>query len=555
MLDQALKPLSCLVFCASLFSITCSLLVNSKRKPGVVPRSINSIASMCKGQVLKYRLLNIMIANASGWRSIWILIILSFLTQNLSAQDAKLDSLRRLYDDARRNPDAVSPQEQFEICMEIIRRFIYDHMSEESLHWIDSALALPGLDSTKVTRLLCNKGRILLDFNQSGLALEILAEAEEYGVRIRDKEELARVLTAQAVCYLEQGNYESAIPKYYKAMQTMRGTASKNLFIYYANIGFIHYRLENFDVALKYYAVADSLLNGHHSDLVINAALCKIALGRYSEGRKDLSNELGVEANRWKKNRQISGVLVALGIADLEEGKLRSARHHLRKAIETAIEGNELRFVATGYNLLAQAYLPDYPDSALRVLSISLQVAESNNLQHEQLAAFETFVEIFKLTGNSVMRSKFLDEGIRKKNQVFPSRLANLLSLQKAEEREKMLTKSVENQSMIILEKAKAVEVQSFIVSVNWILVTTLICLVIVLHLYQGQNKRIASILEAKLRERSTLLNSANLASHNTLESVSKKVEMTNEYINHLTRRVVMNRNIFIYSDKNYEGV
>lgn len=449
------------------------------------------------------------------------------------AQDRKLDSLLTCF---ANDKDQLTAFEQYEPCMNVVRTYFYEQMSEESLSWVDSAFTIKGLDSAKIVRLMAVKGRLLSDFNHKDSAVAVLTRGESIALRNSYKDEYARILSSLGCVFLELGDYESAIEKLYKALHERRMIGGENAFVPYTNLGVLHYKLKDYKTAFRYFSIADSLSGSSSPDTRVNKAICLVELGDLRSARDILAEELKDQLPFRERAFQMIRVFFSLGYADLKDVKLVEAKKNLKLALRYAGQCKDFKFMSDSYIYLAKCHLYNDPDSALLSLSAAETVAKSNGLRFELLVAYDVLADVYYSLNNTHMRVLYQQMLLEQKRKVHPIRLSNLLSLKKAEEAERTLNASIEAQERIIEKRERTVSFQEDIVSLNWIFAFSLMVLISVLIFHRLQNRRNALVLEAILKNRYSLLDSVNSRMMMTIDNGNSRLAEIEARVKQLSR-------------------
>lgn len=441
-------------------------------------------------------------------------------TSMTPAKLKELDSLKALIGPSMNKSNDFDPLKRYAICREIVLLLDAEGLAEQSISWIDSTLTIENLDSVLVCRMMIFKGS----------RLQLLHRFEEADMWARAGQDIAQSIgalkeQARALLYfgnrsIEIGAYDSATIQLYKSLKIRRSIGDDGVFIAIGNIGLLHFQLSSYSTALKYLTEAKALSNVHNSDLHMNIAVCRLNLGDYPGAREMVLKEFEREdATPADRNRfMVSGYFI-LGVADLMEEKFQSARNNLKISARLAEEFDDRRFISYAYSDLGRAYLPEYPDSAVQALQLSVECSGENNYNVEILLVNKYLIKAYKMMASVRQQVECQRFVIDQCEKMHPIRLAQLLSLYKAEDAEHVLLKSLATQNAIIKEREEQLARQDRIAWLDRFLVATLIIFIGVVGIAIFNERRIAILLRSRVDHRRSMLGNLHAETTGTLRN------------------------------------
>jgi signal transduction histidine kinase len=215
-------------------------------------------------------------------------------------------------------------------------------------------------------------------------------QAEKFYRLLNDNEKIARMLFNKGYLLFYDGNYQESEIQVFKALQFLKNIENDELlFTCYNLIASNFEKLEEYNDALKYYLLAQEVLNGLEKDendfdiknnykvsLSVNIASVNEKLFQYTKAEKELESVLTKDLKeKWPKD--YATVIGNLGYVKTKLGHLKEGEVLMKEALVLSRKsGIETSIVYKLHNL--GKYYIDTKDTlqAIRYLNESLQIAE-----------------------------------------------------------------------------------------------------------------------------------------------------------------------------------
>ena len=213
-------------------------------------------------------------------------------------------------------------------------------------------------DTAKIVTSGRLKGQLLRRFSKVKESIEILRKFEPIAKRNGLNDDYKKILNALAVAYTFKADYDKALEYNFRSLVVREAEGNKaEMSVTLQNIGFIYYKLKNYETALKNYNESlrlhkEAAYDQYLEQLYINRGLCHVHLKKFREAIADIKLGLSLCKGTCSDEIKIQG-LFGLGESSFWLEEIDDAEEHFKGSLQIAIKVSEKRFQAENHIYLA----------------------------------------------------------------------------------------------------------------------------------------------------------------------------------------------------------
>jgi signal transduction histidine kinase len=442
------------------------------------------------------------------------LFLLSVLMSipGLPQADRKIDSLR-----SRLSQRTGS--DRFEILYDLVFEYLAKEDFQQSLIYIKEAkeIAYQAGDSLRIVKTGRVTGQILQRLDRAADAIVEFQEIRPISKRNTSVKEYVKeyesILNALAVSYSYQANYDKALQYHFECLVLLEKEGNlEDIAITLNNIGFVYYKLNNFEKALKSYRrILDNSYPINFKDvLFINIGLCYNGLNDFSTAKKFIDDGLKVCASNCNVVTIIQGKF-GLGVSLFYLHKPKEAEGNFLVSYELAKKQKDKRFQIE--NLIYLARIDNGQgqfDAARKFLTDAESIADKTDYNALMIDIYRLYSELFTKTKDYENAAIYQHKYIILKDSIYSQELMKNLTRVQTNFEERENIKTIKDQDAVLALKEETLKRQTaenrFYVVIA-IMVFALAALMLVLfRLTRRANER----LESRVDERTKELNDSN---------------------------------------------
>jgi tetratricopeptide (TPR) repeat protein len=447
------------------------------------------------------------------------LTFLGCLLLGVQAHSQKIDSLKNAL-------LHQSGEERFSILYELVFEYLGKVDFPEALKYIEEAQQVAGRydDSLHIVKAGRVKGQILFELHRIADAINEYQDVVLVSKRNNFNREYESILNALAVGYSLQAAYDKALQIHFECLELREKNGNlEAISATLNNIGFVYYKLNNYDKALEYYKrILDlSYEVSFKANLLLNIGLCYIDLRNFSTARKFIDAGLKVCAPNCSDLIVIQGKF-ALGVSLFYMKKPKEAEGYFAASYELAKKDKDKRFQIENLIYLGRiSAVQGHPDDAKKFLRMAESVADETEYNELLINIYKQFSEVYTQAKEYENVTLYQGKYITLKDSLFSRELTkNLMRIQtEFEERENKA--KIAAQSQILKLNEEAIDRQGSLNILMGTVAVLFIALVLILVRINRDKQKINSLLEQKVRERTQSLECSLVAlqqSHTGLE-------------------------------------
>jgi tetratricopeptide (TPR) repeat protein len=218
----------------------------------------------------------------------------------------------------------------------------------------------------------------------------------------------------QANIFLKSGEYEEALPLYFKSLEIDKSGNYRNHVFGYNNIAGCYKELQDYEKAIHYYEKAVSIANQNSDDLNKASALVGLAESYQLQGRQDEAKVILIEAKDILEPIGYKEVLnvVYQHMAEIlfEEGNIQGSLEYSQKALD-GVELIADFFVQADVYLTKAAIDREQKlyTSAIQNIDKSYSLSKSNGYLNVQKESVEEYIKVYDLLEDYKALSQWRD--------------------------------------------------------------------------------------------------------------------------------------------------
>jgi tetratricopeptide (TPR) repeat protein len=327
----------------------------------------------------------------------------------VQSQDRKvIDSLTRLIKHDRSKSD-------LEILYELT--FEYVNMDNDSaLKYVDEAMMISDFlgDTLKIVRTRRVKAQILRRVGRVSESIKYFSEAQPIAIRNGYHEEMGYIFRGVGLSHLFLGRFDTSLSSLFNAVEVWELIGDqRELSHELTNIGFLHYRVGNYQKSIEYsmrsLSLKEQIKLARTATTRINIGLAHIAQGNFATGLKFVNDGLYSCRPDCSDDTEMQAAFghgfVALGLRDFHEAK--------KKFIESYAYASKLsdsRFQADCLLWLGKTLLKqDELDSALSCLLNAEKLSIKHGYRPILMHTFSALSEGYKQLGLRDLSREYIE--------------------------------------------------------------------------------------------------------------------------------------------------
>jgi tetratricopeptide (TPR) repeat protein len=348
-------------------------------------------------------------------------------------------------------------------------------------------------DSLRMVRA----GRLVLSthrrMNNNDSAIWMGNEILQIAHRNQFVNEVLAIINPLTDAYVNLGQYDSALRLNFERLEASTSTNDSHAYQAMNNIGFIFYKMKNYEKSLIYFDMAfQDRLQSRDSDstdyalIAINKSLSLVHLDRCEESNEII--QAIVSSHRNCTDDDLSNAFYALGLNNLRQCEYKNATANFETSIIYGLQANNFRLVCDSYIGLAKAFKAVGIElSAKRFLYKVLAIADSLKYSEILLTAYEELLTLKSLSikEKTTIQGNYIDLKESKYNTMLREHLAK----QEAEfyERNNVEQINYQKEELAFLENLKALQFYIIVV----ITIVLLVVVFILFSIYRLRNWKI----------------------------------------------------------------
>jgi len=404
---------------------------------------------------------------------------------------------------------------RFDPLYDLVFEYLGKEDFQNSLRYIEEAkgIAYQFGDSLRIVKTGRVKGQILQRLDRGGDAIIEFQIILPISRRNNFSNELKSILNAFANAYSFQASYDKALQLHFECLELREKDGNMaDISATLNNIGFVYYKLNNYEKALEYYKrILDQSSQVNFKDvLFINMGLCYNELNDFSTAKKFIDDGLKFCAPNCNDQTLISGEF-GLGKSLFSMDKPIEAENHFLLSYRLAEKQKDKRFKIENLIYLARINnIMDHYEVAKNFLKEAESVADKTEYNVLLINIYKQYSELYTKTKDYENAAVYQRKYITLKDSIYSEELMkNLTKVQtNFEERENIKTIAAKDAVLALKEetlKRQTAENRFYVVIA--IMVFALAALMLVLfRLTRRANER----LETRVDERTKELNDSN---------------------------------------------
>jgi signal transduction histidine kinase/tetratricopeptide (TPR) repeat protein len=410
---------------------------------------------------------------------------------------------------------------------------------DESLKLADNArdISYSMADSLRIVKAHYAIGYIMRKKNQSNEAITDLLLARGIAERNKFDDELIKILNTLAIAYTFNGNQDKALECHFKALLIHEKRGSKeDLAITYNNIGFIYFKLKDYQVALDFYdkSLKTNILINNSYDLdglMINIALCYNQLGKFMDAEKFVRKALSICGNECRPLILMEAEF-CLGVSLFEQLRLEEASGHFNRSLRLSRQQNEKRFQIE--NLRYLALLKEergFNSAALDLLHEAEAIAVATEYTLTLIDLYKAFSRVYSDQNDFKNTVQYQAKYIQLKDSIYSEDLIKNLAKVQTNYAERENIKTIKEKDEILLLKQQLIDrqrVQYFYIALVAILALGFAVVLLFDSRRQRKSRAEIGLAKEKIEEQNNLLEEQNKALEHRVKNRTMELSKSN---------------------------
>jgi len=407
-----------------------------------------------------------------GWVRLAIFCLLSSIS--LSAQDAKVDSLRNLLGTQK---DAS----RIEIFFQLASRY-YDHDNVVALNYADTAYMLSKQigDSLQYVKTARIRAQLLRRVGKLDESIENFKRIEPVAKRRNYGDEYKKILNGLAISFTFKANYDEALKYNFKSLLIRESEGNKSeISIALNNLGVVYLQLSNYEKALEYFKKSLTLKRETNDNydldrLLINMGLCSYNLSNPEKARDYINEGLNVCGDNCSDQIKVEA-LSGLGMSFYVESKYLRAEEFFEKSLALARSSSNSRFELEDLLYLARIYFRlKKGDLGEKFLIEAESIASDTKFNSHLIQIYYEFANLYNSEQNYQKAASYQSKYINLKDSIYSeSLIKNIAKVQTDfEERENIATIATKEE---VIKQQRNINVAIGIITILAILLITVL--------------------------------------------------------------------------------
>lgn len=465
-----------------------------------------------------------------------MLFVLAIFVNGFS-QDAarlKIDSLERLV-------EQKSGTEKFD-AMVVLMRAQLSKNPKASLELSQHAekLAFSIGDSLRIVKAKYAIGFIYRRIDSVSQSIRVLEDVLPIVKRNNFNEEQSKILNLIAIGYSFSGNPDRALAFHFQSIDLNERLGNKeDIAIAYHNIGFVYFKLKDYENALNFYQksldVKNEISSGYDLDrLLVNMALCYNQLKRYKEAEDFIKRGLQICKNQCDSVFQMDAEL-GLGVASSQQGRREEAIRHFESSLQIARQLNDKRYqIENLWNLALVSNSQQHPAAALVLLKEAEKIATTTNYSLSLIDIYKLYAKIYRTQNDFQNASIYQSKYIQLKDSIYSSDLIKNLAKVQSNFAERDNIKAIKEKDLILELRQQLIDRQFtqifFVVAVTF-LSLGMVLLLLVTNRKQKQASATVAMARNKIEEQNKQLEDQNKELDKKVKERTKELSESNRQL------------------------
>ena len=462
--------------------------------------------------------------------------LLLFVT--VPSQSQKIDSLKALVE-SKRGLERASVLGQLSFNLD------REHRYELALKYAEEGYEIS--KELNDTLSLIKNGhyvaRALRHLGKNNLAISVYEEVLPISRKHSDASEYLAILNGYALSLTFNAQYDKALFHHFEALNFNTGDTI-SMIITYHNVGLVYYKLKQYSKALDYFSFCYQLKNTVKDEydldaLLINMGLCYAYLNKFNEGILSVEKALSLCDGTCSPRRLIE--------ANFAKGVIYTRLHDFAKAetfflssYAAARNENDIRFQLDNIGFLSQLYISDSRDSLATVYLKTAEDLIDKNLSFnlERIKIYSTLTGLYFKVREFEKAYLYLHKYSQLRDSIFSEEITSNLMNAEANFLERENAIKIASQNELISVKDEVIVRQNILNRVIALLGLISGGFVILLFYHYREKRRINTILERKIDERTRELQVSHEKLLTTLNEQNQRDSRAVQAVLETVRRV-----------------
>ncbi|MCA6380025.1 MAG: tetratricopeptide repeat-containing sensor histidine kinase [Cytophagales bacterium] len=447
----------------------------------------------------------------------FLLFVLAIFVNGFSQDAARLriDSLERLV-------ERKSGTEKFD-AMVVLMRAQLSKNPKASLELSQQAekLAFSIGDSLRIVKAKYAIGFIYRRIDSVSQAIRVLEDVLPIAKRNNFNEEQSKILNLIAIGYSFSGNPDRALAFHFQSIDLNERMGNKeDIAIAYHNIGFVYFKLKDYENALNFYQkslyVKNEISSGYDLDrLLVNMALCYNQLKRYKEAEDFIKKGLQICKSECDSVFLMDAEL-GLGVASSQQSRKEEAIRHFESSLQIAKLLNDQRYqIENLWNLALVSESQQHPAEALDFLQEAEKIATTTSYSLSLIEIYKLYSKIYRTQNDYQNASVFQAKYIALKDSIYSEDLIKNLAKVQSNFAERENIKTIKEKDEILELRQQLIDRQLsqfvFVVAIS-LLSLGMVLLLLVTNRRQKQASAVIAMARNKIEEQNKQLEDQNKA-------------------------------------------
>jgi len=361
-------------------------------------------------------------------------------------------------------------------------------------------------DSIAIVRLGWIFGGMLQELGKIDSAIIICKIALDIAEQYR-RPERRSILNQLGICYTLKAEYDKALKFHYRAL-TLNSSAKQQA-TSYLNIGFVHYKLCNYQYAIHNYQTALRLNRQDHSTHDLDILYINIALAHAASNQPDSAQvylNLAMEQCRTGCRDHVTMQAdFAQGVILFNQKKYREAKVHFFNSKQRAESYNDTRLFLDNTHYLADILmLEGRVHDAIILLQKAEKIVHSKStpFRLELIKLYDRLADAYRTTKDFQRVAHFQQQYISLRDSLYGEELTNKLVAIQAEFLERENTAMIARQSEMLALNQSIIKTQyRFNILVGILALLALTFIAFLIKAFQ-RKKRVNTMLDQRVRDR-----------------------------------------------------
>jgi tetratricopeptide (TPR) repeat protein len=444
-------------------------------------------------------------------------ILVAVFCPGVHAQSTKFEPLKKNF------AEGSSSDHLLEVYGKIADEYFEKGHFDTALSYVEHMFSIPNLTKCDSADLFRMKGIILTRLSMDDKILQCVRSGLEI-LKGQDCElEEASLLNLLGIHHVYRGEYVEAVPVHYRTLEIFSRRDSTKVYVPLSNIGVLYFKLRDYENALRYYLVADSLRPDGEVVRKVNIATCYFYMNELEKGKHFLQSAIQEVRLNNGSERIIVDCYFAAGIYNLKLRNLKAAKASFLLSSKYAEQFGNNRFLAEDLVYLSRVYQQQrLLDSSYYVLKRAAQIAREYEYNEILLDVYRQFAKTAGMEGKVRKALLYKDLFIKQKDRLHDVNISKSLALAEAHLLDKRFRKKIADQDKLIRARSVAIAMQNKFVFVMVLLSALLGITIVLLAQNVRSKKRLSGRLSLIILQREKFIGRDQALSLNEYEKLSE---------------------------------